>query len=391
MDLIKKLTGKDPAEYENVARALVDNADTGLFEKLVKQDSFLFDFVKNNVARRIQRACNKDNYLNLMNFLNYYSPSYDTMIAEVLYEFGGVELLPAMKEIFLNGTDGQKAYVVKYFSFVPENYLEELLPLIRQTAVSDFEPLSVNSIEVLSKMNDEISKQEAFEKLNSQDEFEQYNAVKFLVTYQAKDALEKIVDVMKKSTLSENIASEIPYLVSIEELLKTAPDTAILVLCYIVSAMPEIIPLNASIDYNLYNVFEQLYLENLTSSSAVLLRLAKDKFAELTANEEYLFDCDKNTKEEVFAINNLLSGVNRNKLKSLFYDELYEESDFVSFAIDYVDEIEELETLLDSTNQTLILKVLTLLKEKGVLNNSHKELALNNITSDDIREVVKVL
>ena len=222
MDLIKKLTGKDPAEYENVARALVDNADTGLFEKLVKQDSFLFDFVKNNVARRIQRACNKDNYLNLMNFLNYYSPSYDTMIAEVLYEFGGVELLPAMKEIFLNGTDGQKAYAVNYFSFVPENYLEELLPLIRQTAVSDFEPLSVNSIEVLSKMNDEISKQEAFEKLNSQDEFEQYNAVKFLVTYQAKDALEKIVDVMKKSTLSENIASEIPYLVSIEELLKTA-------------------------------------------------------------------------------------------------------------------------------------------------------------------------
>lgn len=391
MDLIKKLTGKDPAEYENVARALVDNADTGLFEKLVKQDSFLFDFVKNNVARRIQRACNKDNYLNLMNFLNYYSPSYDTMIAEVLYEFGGVELLPAMKEIFLNGTDGQKAYAAKYFSFVPENYLEELLPLIRQTALSDFEPLSVNSIEVLSKMQDEISKQEAFEKLNSQDEFEQYNAVKFLVTYQAKDALEKIVDVMKKSTLSENIASEIPYLVSIEELLKTAPDTAILVLCYIVSAMPEIIPLNASIDYNLYNVFEQLYLENLTSSSAVLLRLAKDKFAELTANEEYLFDCDKNTKEEVFAINNLLSGVNRNKLKSLFYDELYEESDFVSFAIDYVDEIEELETLLDSTNQTLILKVLTLLKEKGVLNNSHKELALNNITSDDIREVVKVL
>lgn len=391
MDLIKKLTGKDPAEYEIVAKALVDNSDTDLFEKLVKQDGFLFDFVKNNVAKRIQRACNKDNYLNLMNFLNYYSPSYDTMIAEVLYEFGGVELLPAMKEIFLNGTGGEKAYAVKYFSFVPENYLEDLVPLIRQTAMSEFEPLSVNSIEVLSKLNDEISKNEALERLNSQDEFEQYNAVKFLVTYQAKDALDKIINVMKKSTLSENIASEIPYLVSIEELLKTDLDTAVLVLCHIVNAMPEIIPLSASIDYNLYNVFEQLYLENLTSSSAVLLRLAKDKFAELASNDEYLFDCDKNTKEEVFAISNLLDGVNQNKLKSLFYDELYDESDFVSFAVDFVDEIEELETLLDSTNQTLILKVLTLLKEKEALSDSHKELALNNITSGDIREVVKVL
>ena len=47
MDLIKKLTGKNPAEYEVVAKSLVDNSDVSLFAKLVKQDDFLFDFVKN--------------------------------------------------------------------------------------------------------------------------------------------------------------------------------------------------------------------------------------------------------------------------------------------------------------------------------------------------------
>lgn len=391
MDLIKKLTGKNPGEYEGVAKSLVDNSDVNLFAKLVKQDDFLFDFVKANVAKRIRQACNKENYLNLMNFLSYYSPSYETMIAETLFEYGGNELLPAMKEIYLTGSHEEKAYAVKYFSFVSNENLQELLPLLRESVKSEFEALSANSIEVLSKLKDEQSKSEALEKLNSKDEFEQYEAVKFLVTYQAKDCINQIIDVMKKSSLSENIASEIPYLIPIEDLIKTDFDNGVLVLSYIVNAIPEIIPPSAVLDYNLYNIFESLYLENLTSTSALLLRLAKDKFEELTSNDEYLFDSDKNTKDEVFAINSLLSGVNKNKLQSLLYDELYEESDFVFFAVDFADNKEELETLLDSTNQTLILKVLTILKEKQMLTPSHKMNVMKNITSEDIRQVIEVL
>ena len=121
------------------------------------------------------------------------------------------------------------------------------------------------------------------------------------------------------------------------------------------------------------------------------MRLAQDKFAQLADNEEYLFDCDRNTKDEINAINSLLIGMNKNKLSSLFYEELYDESDFVFFAVDFVDEIEELETLLDSSNQTLILKVLTLLKEKQALSVSHKNIALNNITTPEIKQVIEVL
>mgnify|MGYP000301303491 FL=1 len=389
MDLIKKLTGKNPDEYEGVAKSLVDNSDVNLFAKLVKQDDFLFDFVKNNVANRIKKAVNQDNYLNLLNFLDNYSPSYDSVIAECLYNFGGIEILPAMKEIFVNGNVEKKAYALKYFSFVPREYVEELLPLIRQTAVSEFEPLSINSIEVLSKMNDEIFKTEALQKLNSEDEFEQYNGVKYLVAFKALDALPQILQVMKKSSLSENIASEIPYLVPVEDLIKT--DDGVLVLCNIVSAIPEIIPPSAVIDYNLFSIFEDLYLNNLSSSSAVLLRLAQEKFAELTSNDEYLYDCDKNTKDEVFAINQLLVGIDSYKLKILLYDELYDESDFVFFAVDFVDEQEELEVLLDSLNPTLILKVLSILKEKGKLTSEHKTSALNTINADEIKQYIDAL
>ncbi|DAB01141.1 TPA: hypothetical protein CPT89_06805 [Candidatus Gastranaerophilales bacterium HUM_11] len=389
MDLIKKLTGKNPDEYEGVAKSLVDNSDVNLFAKLVKQDDFLFDFVKNNVANRIKKAVNQDNYLNLLNFLDNYSPSYDSVIAECLYNFGGIEILPAMKEIFVNGNVEKKAYALKYFSFVPREYVEELLPLIRQTAVSEFEPLSINSIEVLSKMNDEIFKTEALQKLNSEDEFEQYNGVKYLVAFKALDTLPQILQVMKKSSLSENIASEIPYLVPVEDLIKT--DDGVLVLCNIVSAIPEIIPPSAVIDYNLFSIFEDLYLNNLSSSSAVLLRLAQEKFAELTSNDEYLYDCDKNTKDEVFAINQLLVGIDSYKLKNLLYDELYDESDFVFFAVDFVDEQEELEVLLDSLNPTLILKVLSILKEKGKLTSEHKTSALNTINADEIKQYIDAL
>lgn len=387
MDLIKKLTGKKPSEYEVVAKNLVNNADKKLFANLVKQDDFLFDFIKNNVAKRIQNACNKDNYRNLLNFLEYYSPSYDAMIASVLNSFGGNKIFEEMKQFFLNGTESQKAYAVKYFTFVPQ-VAQELLPQIRLAAKSDFEPLSMNSIELLSLLKDEISKLEALNALESEDEFVQYDAIKFLVNYQAKDALDKIIGVMKKSSLSENIASEIPYLVPLEELVQNDVDTACLVLCNIINAIPDIISPAVVCDFNLKDVLENL---PLTSSSAVVLRLAKDKFEELLSNDEYLFDCDKNTKDEIKEINAFLQRVNVQKLKSLFYDELFDGSDFVFFALDYVDEVEELETLLDSENQTLILKVLTVLKERNSLNDEHKNLALNNITSDDIRQIVNVL
>ena len=221
--------------------------------------------------------------------------------------------------------------------------------------------------------------------------FTKFEGVKFLVNYQAKDALNKILDIMKHSSLSENIACQIPFLIPFDELVENNQESALLVLCYMVNAIPEILPPSAAFDYDLCSVFERVINMPLTSSSAVLLRLAKEKFNELGSNEEYLFDCDRNTKEEIKKINTLLSKINTKKLDSLLYDELFDESDFVFFALDFVDEIEELETLLDSENPTLILKVLTILKEKGVLSSRTKELALQNVSKPEIREIIEVL
>ena len=391
MDLFKMLTGKKPAEYEHAAKILVDIPDIELFKKLVKQEDFLFDFVKNNVAKRIKQACSKNNAKNLYKFLEYYSPSYDEMIAETLLQFDEADCVNNMKDLFVNGTTSQKTYAVKLFSLLDKDAVKDLIPLIRETALSENEFLANNSIEVLSKNDDTISKDNAIKQLNSKDEFEQYNAIKFLVTYGAKDTLPLIFEIMKKSSLAENIALEIPFLVNIETLLEKDFDKAVLVLCNIINSIPEIVSPAVVIDYNLAEILENLYKNNLTSSSALLLRMSKEKFASFEENEEYLFDCDKNTKDEVAKINKFLKGISANKLNSLLYDELFDESDFVFFALDYVDDIEELETLLDSSNQTLILKVLTLLKEKQALTQKHKDKALNYIESADIKQIIEVL
>ena len=391
MELIKKLTGKNPSEYEPIAKNMIDNSDIELFTKLVGQDDFLFDFIKDNVAKRIQKACNKDNYLNLLDFLNIYSPSYDTVIAQVLHEFGQEAIFVRIKDLFINGSDSQKAYAMKYFTFADSDLVKELIPQIRETAKSDFEPLSINSIEVLSLLNDEISKQDALNKLKSDDEFEKYNAVKFLVTYGAKDSLQQIIDIMKRTSLSENIAAEIPYLVSLNELLETDYENGLLVIANIINAVPDIIPITSICSYDLKGALEYIMAKPLESTAAVVLRMAKDKFNEFISNEEYLFDADKNTKDEIKSINEMLQKLNSSKLNSLLYDELYDESDFVFFALDYADEPEELETLLESENQTLVLKVITLLKEKGLLNTKHKDLALNHITNSDIKTIITVM
>ena len=391
MELIKKLTGKNPSEYEPIAKNMIDNSDKELFTKLVEQDDFLFDFIKDNVAKRIQKACNKDNYLNLLDFLDVYSPSYDTVIAQVLHEFGQEAIFVRMKDLFMNGSNPQKAYATKYFTFADSDSVKELTPKIRETAKSEYEPLSMNSIEVLSMLDDEVSKQEALNKLDSDDEFEKYNAVKFLVTYGAKDTLSKIIDIMKNTSLSENIAAEIPYLISLNELLETDYENGLLVLANIINAVPDIIPLTSVCSYDLRKAIEYIISKPLESSSAVVLRMAKDKFSEFVSNEEYLYDTDKNTKDEVKSINEMLQKLNSSKLDSLLYDELYDESDFVFFALDYANEPEELETLLESENQTLVLKVITLLKEKGLLNSKHKDLALEHVTNSDIKNIITVM
>lgn len=387
-DNLKKLTGKNKNDYEAVAKHLVDDCDVELFKELVDNDDFLFDFVKNNVAQRIENAVNQNNYQNLVEFLKYYSQSYEDVIVGSLVKFADEDLTDLMLDKFENGCDNEKAYAAKYFAKIQDPLAYEFL---RLNSYSDNEFLAQNCAMTLGAWYDEKSYDEAIKKLQNSDDFEKLSAVKFLTAYGDKKAVPKLFEAMKNSTMAENIAGEIPYLVPLYELIKSDYENALLAIIYITNALGEILPLSVVFDFELFEVFEDLINNHEDSKMAITLLNAKGKFETLTENDEYLFDEDKNTKNEIFDIKKLLNSAKKKDLEKYVNDELREDSPFVYTALDFATDELAIRELLKSNNQTLILKTAEVLKSLGNFDETARTVALLKVTDINIKAIIRAL
>lgn len=387
-DNLKKLTGKNKNDYETVAKHLVDDCDVELFKELVENDDFLFDFVKNNVAQRIENAVNANNYQNLIEFLKYYSQSYEGVIVGSLVKFADEDLTDLMLDKFENGNDAEKTYSAKYFAKVQDPLAYDFLVA---NCYSDNEFLAQNCAQALGQWHDEQSYNQAVEKLKNEDDFEKLSAVKFLTAYGNKKAIPAILDAMKSSAMAENIAGEIPYLEDIFALLKDFYEDALLAIIYITNALGEILPLSVVFDFELFEVFEELINNHDDSKMAVTLLNAKEKFETLTENDEYLFDEDKNTKNEIFDIKKLLNSTKKKDLEKYINDELREDSPFVFTALDFATDELAIRELLKSNNQTLILKTAEVLKSLGNFDETARTVALLKVTDINIKAIIRAL
>ncbi len=385
---LKKLTGKNPKDFEPVACSLINNSDTVLFGELVLQEDFLFDFVKQNVSDRLAKVCNKKNYLNLLNFLKYYSPSYEEFIVSTLARYADEDLTDKMLDIFENGTDEEKTYCAKFFSYIQDPLA---LDYLKQYSFSENSALSANCAATLAAMGDKTSYNEALEKLNSSDDFEKLDAVKFLVSYGNKDAVPQILELMKKSAFAENIAGELIYLDDIFSIIQNNKQNGLFVLNCLINGLGEILGLCQVFDFRMYDIFQQLLKEPQTSQSAVVLMNAKDKFNTLTENDEYLFDESKDVKQEVLDIKHLLSSVDESNLQKLADNEINEDSLFVYTALDFTSSADKVRDLLNSSNQTLILKAIEVLKFKNLLEDTDKNVALNSVTDENIKSIITAI
>lgn len=387
-DLIKKLSGKNKNDYEQIAAEMINNADVELFKELVENDGFLFDFVKQNVARRLANACNESNYRNLLKFFDFYSPYYDEFIVATLAKYADEDLTDEILEIFENGSIAQKTYCAKFFSYIQDPLAIDLL---RQNSFTDNESLNANCAATLGIFKDDTAYNNAIEKLHSQDEFEQLSAVKFLVIYGDKKALSELINTMKNSTMAENIAGEIPYLENLFNILDTSYDDALLILNHIVNGLGEILGLSSVFDYELYDVFERLIRNAEDSKAAVVLLNSAEKFETLTENDEYLFDEDKNTKNEIQDIKKLLAGINKKQLTPMVLEELDENSPFVFTALDFAQDVLAVRELLKCSNQTIILKTVEVLKKLNNLDEPTKTVALLKVSDENIKSIIRAL
>ena len=387
-DILKKLTGKNQREAQEIARNMLDNSDTELFRELVNKDDFLFDFVKQNVAGYIKNAADESNYKNLLQFLKYYSPSYEDAIVSVLVEFADEDITDEMLDLLEHGTDSEKTYCAKFFGYVQDNLA---LDLLREYAYSENDALAINSAATLGGMKDEVSYNAALSKLESSDEFEKLAAVKFLTAYGRKDALLPIINAMKNSSMAENIAGEIPYLEDLFSVMNLYSEDALVVINNIVNGLGEILSLSQVFDFELYEVLENLISKPPVGATAVVLLNAREKFDILTENDEYLFDEDKETKNEILSIKKLLSHIDVKELKQLVKAELREDSPFVYTALELSDDVLAIRELLKCNNQTIILKTAEVLKSLNNLDETTKTVALIKITDENIKSIIRAL
>ena len=267
---------------------------------------------------------------------------------------------------------------------------KECLNELKEYAYSDFEPLALNCAEALASLEDRELYEKALNTLSSNDDFEKLSAVKFLVAYGDKNAIPSILNVLKNSSMAENIAAEVPYLDNIFNILDFDVNSGLYLVNLIIDGLGEVTSLSQVFDYQLYDVICCL-LNNLGSKEALIVLNAKEKFNTLTENDEYLYDEDKNTKNEIFDIKKLLSSIDSNMLENLAEAELDENSDFVLSAIDLVKNEEKLVKLTSSSNPTIVLKSLSALKLLGKLNSVDKNEILKNITDENIKAIIIAL
>lgn len=400
-EYVKRLTGKNPKDFEQAAAHIINDSDVEAFSALVEQSDFLFDFIKKNVAKRLSSVVNPYNFKNLLTFLKIYSSDYEETIISALVKYADEDLTDEMLDLLENGTDEQKAYCAKYFSHINDTLAIDLL---RKYSYSEFDPLALNCADALSKMKDEFSYNLALEKIKSDDEFEKLSAVRFLVAFNDLRAIDVLFDTMKKSSMPENVAAEISYLQSFLEFLDSdfKYDT-ILALNHIINGLGEIISLSQIFDFQLFEVLDKLISLQKNEKNgkiAVVLLTAQLKFEQLTENDEYIFDEDKNTKSEVYEIKKFLNAQDQSfwdEQKQLFQEELTQWSDFVFSALELVQELEifeafgKLEKLLTVSNQTIILKTLEVIKSLNLLEEIEKDTVLEKISDENIRAIIESL
>lgn len=399
---IKDLIGKDEKKAQLAAAILINTADIEFFKALVCKTEFLFDFVKNNVERRIEAAVNKNNFKNIINLFGVYSADYDDLFAGILAKHASQDLTDEIFDMLQNGTNEQKAYCAKYFSFIPDTVSIEDL---QKYAFSDYEPLALNAAQALGIMRDDISYDIALSNLESEDDFEKLQAVKFFCAYEKNPPLNNIFEAMKKSNMPENIAGEIPYIANLTSLFEQEEyrENVLLTLDNILSGLGEILELSQIFQFELFELTEVLINTNkqkngeYKSKIAQILLKERAKIQMFCENEEYIFDEDKNTKQELCALQKLLQSQPKEfwlEQKSEVIKELDSNHIRICSALDVIieygitDAADKIKELLNSENDIVVCKSVEALSAFKMLFGIDKSSIMSRIENENLKAII---
>jgi HEAT repeat protein len=408
------LTDKDKEKAKNAALHILNNKDLAAWGCLVENSEHIFDFIKQKIATVFSDIVDENNYLNLFHLFKIHSSEWDDVLIQIIIRFAYTDktLTPKMIALLENGSEDEKAYAAKYFSYINEKNVSSQLFKAYQ---SDYEPLKYNAASALENIGDLYSYEYYITKLESDDDWERIDAAQFLHWYGNKKALFNILQAMNTSVMSEYIAGEAAMLDEIHKYFDES-DASLKDLsleCYenILNGLTEIWPMSVLLDFKLYDTVKKLILLVKTSQdkdympryAALLLktRLVIELFME---NEHYRYDEDKIVINELEEIYSLIVCENENfwnGQKELLLSEIAVNNEKRKlFAIATAGDL-KLETAKDplikiinnnDSTEVVILQALQALNYIGYIDNiENKDLILVNIIDPNLKAVAESL
>ena len=397
--LFKNLTGKNEHLALKAANELLNDKNNEEFIKyFASKFEFLFDFVQNNVKTRIEHNINQNNYLNLLKFFKYYSYNLDDFIISILVQYANENLTDTILEIFESdkSSDIEKLYCAKYFYYIPDTIAIDAL---NKNAFSDFESLMLNCAQSLKEMNDCTSLELACKKLESKDDFEVLKAVKYITAFGDKKYVNNLYQALRKSSLKENIACEIPYLIDLYNDIKEGNQDALFCFNCIIDGFGEILPLCEVFNYKIKQIINYLSSKSdISQNEAVVILNTMLKFDLITQNDEYTFDENKNTKNELNEIQKIFESFKdefKIRLQKILIKEIDLNSLFLTDTLNLISELQIFEakniliTLLETSNDLITCELINTLKNINGLACLNQDKIINKITDSNIKALIR--
>lgn len=397
--LFKNLTGKNEHLALKAANEVLNDTNNEEFiEYFASKFEFLFDFVQNNVKARFEHVINNENYLNLLKFFKYYSYNLDDFVVSILVKYADENLTDKILEIFESehSNHQEKTYCAKYFYYIPDTIAVEAL---NKNAFSDFEPLMLNCAQSLKEMNDYTNLELACQKLELNDDFEILKAVKYIVAFGDKKFANNLYKALEKSSLKENIAGEIPYLIDIADEIKQGKNEALFCFNCIIDGFGEILPLCEVFSFEIKQIINYLSSKsNINQSEAVVILNTMLKIDLITQNDEYTFDENKNTKNELNEIQKIFQNFESSfltNLKEILISDINLDSQFLTDTLNLISEFQLIEAkntllkLLKVSNDSVSCEIITCLKSLNCLDELNQDEVINKIADNNIKAIVK--
>ena len=366
MSFLRNITSKDVELSQKTILNLIQNKEIQNFEELSNSADFIFPFIKERIIKDFLKFIKQEDLNTIFEFSKIYSPDFEDLIVLSWVKFASEDLTDEIIELFENGSNEQKAYCAKYFFHIQDPISLEIL---NKYAFSDFSYLLSNCAITLKKFNDINAIKYAKETiLNSNDDFKNLKMFEYLSAYNTNENTKFILENYKNSQFDFNIIVNLLNFNTLDEIKNIATEEQLIdIFKILIENYPENLSLSTIQYYQILD-FSKLISNSSSQYAKNVLLIAKKDFEEYSNNDIYSFDLDKNSKEELKAINNFLKTI--------------------------VEDFSNLENELESNNNSRFEIALDVIKEFNKVEFSNKIAKLinsNSLNNQNLAKSIEVL